>query len=206
MSVLCSFMQNPSEQCYEAAQSVLLYAGKTRHLSIRYSRQYRVPAAMDSVVQHIRNKGGLYSFCDSTWTAPKSTCGYAVFMSGGPIAFSSRKLNVVADSSALAEYSCASACSKETSFVRMLLNELKFTVNGPIVIGVDNTAAITISQKHGVTKLTKHFDFSVHRIREEVEHLRAHMHWVETYYQVADIFTKALDEKSFLRHRDTFYT
>ena len=70
---------------------------------------------------------------------------------------------------------------------------------------VDNTAAITIAEKQGVTKLTKHFDFAVYRIRDEVEHLRARMHWVETYYQTADIFTKALDDKTFLRHRDAFF-
>ena len=40
MSVLCSFMQNPSLQCYEAAQSVLLYVGHTRGLTIRYSRTF----------------------------------------------------------------------------------------------------------------------------------------------------------------------
>jgi hypothetical protein len=147
MSVLCSYMQNPSMQCYEAAQSLLLYAGKTRDMAIRYSRDYRLPDCLSEHVKIVRDKAGLHAFSDSTWTAPKSTCGYAVFMCGGPIAYSSRKLNLIADSSALAEYSCASSCSKELSFVRFLLSELHFPVHGPIVLGVDNTAAITISEK-----------------------------------------------------------
>tara|TARA_B110000037_G_C17122776_1_gene506603 strand:- start:2707 stop:5415 length:2709 start_codon:yes stop_codon:yes gene_type:complete len=205
MSVLCSYMQNPSMQCYEAAQSLLLYAGKTRDMAIRYSRDYRLPNCLSEHVKIVRNKAGLHAFSDSTWTAPKSTCGYAVFMCGGPIAYSSRKLNLIADSSALAEYSCASSCSKELSFVRFLLSELHFPVHGPIVLGVDNTAAITISEKNGATKLTKHFDFAVHRLRDEVEHLRVKPVWVDTEHQTGDIFTKALDEKAFLRHRDTFY-
>jgi len=45
----------------------------------------------------------------------------------------------------------------------------------------------------------------VHRLRDEVEHLRVKPVWVDTEHQTGDIFTKALDEKAFLRHRDTFY-
>jgi hypothetical protein len=206
MSVLCSFMQNPSVQCYEAAQSVLLYAGKTRELSIRYTRDYRIPDALSKYARSVGDKGGLHAFSDSTWTAPKSICGYVVTMGGGPIAYCSRKLNVIADSTALAEYSCASACSKELTFVRLLLGELDFQVPGAIIMGVDNTAACTIAEKNGTTKLTKHFDFAVHRLRDDVEHLRVKPLHVDTYYQTADIFTKALDEKTFLRHRDCFYT
>ena len=205
MSVLCSHMQNPSLQCYEAAQSLLLYVGKTRHLSIRYSRNYTVPEALSIRAPHIRAQGGVCSFSDSTWTAPRSTCGYVVFMSGGPVAYSSRKLNVIADSSALAEYSAASACCKELTFVRHLLSELHFALPGPVTLAVDNSAALTISQQSGVTKLTKHFDFSVHRLRDEVERSRVSGLFVPTYDQIADVFTKPLDEKAFLRHRDAFF-
>ena len=206
MSVLCSFMQNPSMQCYEAAQSLLLYVGKTRNLCIRYTRNFGVPDSLANHVENIRNKGGLHAFCDSTWTVPKSTCGYSVFMSGGPIAWMSRKLNLVADSTALAEYSCASSCSKELSFIRFMLRDLGYPLDGPIAIGVDNTAAITITTKLGVTKLTKHFDFAVHRIRDEAEHQRIIIQHVETFYQTADVFTKALDDTTFLRHRNAFFT
>ena len=124
MGVLCSFMQNPSLQCYEAAQSILLYCGKTKHLALRYSRTFAVPDCLSEHSESIRTNGGFHAFSDSTWTAPKSTCGYAVFLGGGPVAWSSRKLNVVADSSAHAEYSCASATTKELSFIRNMLTEL----------------------------------------------------------------------------------
>ena len=173
---------------------------------MRYTNAFRVPDCMSAHAQLVRDKGGLHAFCDSTWTVPKSSCGYVVYFAGGPIAYSSRKLNLIADSTALAEYSSASACSKELTFIRLLLNELGGTVPGPIVMGVDNTAAITIAEKNGATKLTKHFDFAVHRLRDDVEHLRIKLHYVDTEAQTADIFTKALDEKAFLRHRDSFYT
>ena len=201
MSVLCSFMQNPSEQCYEAAQSLLLYAGKTRGLSLHYSSDYKIPEDLASQSDAIRKCHGIYAYSDSTWTAPKSTCGYVVFMAGGPVAFSSRKLNIIADSSALAEYSAGSACSKELTYVRNLQTELGNLLDGPIVMGVDNTACIKISNEPGAGKLTKHFDFAQFRLRDEVEHLRLVTMWVSTDHQTADVFTKALDEKTFLYHR-----
>ena len=201
LGVLCSFMHNPSMQCFEAAQSILLYCGRTRHLSIRYSRTFAVPDCLSEHASTIRSQFGFYGFSDSTWTVPKSTCGYVVFLAGGPVAWSSRKLNVVADSSALAEYSATSATSKEYSFIRNLLGELCATVKGTAVLAVDNKAAITISEQRGVTKLTKHFDFAAHRIRDEVEHLRLRCFHVSTNDQVADIFTKPLGEQVFHRHR-----
>ena len=102
----------------------------------------------------------------------------------------------------LAEYSCASATCKELTFVRNLLSELHVQIPGPITLAVDNSAAIKIAKERGVTKLTKHFDFAAHRIRSEYEHLRVLPTWVDTFDQTADLFTKALEEHAFTRHRD----
>ena len=205
MSVLCSFMQNPSLKCYEAAQSVLLYVGSTRHLSIKYSRTFAVPESMHAWRDHIHSNYGFHGFSDASWTVPKSTGGHAVFLAGGPIAWSSRKLNIVCDSVALAEYSAVSGASKEITFIRNLLSELGVSINGPVILGVDNSAAIKISEQRGVSKLTKHFAFAALRIRDEVEHLRLRCWHVDTEEQTADIFTKGLADPVFLRHRGKFF-
>jgi transposase InsO family protein len=205
MSVLCSFMQNPSVQCFEAAQSVLLYVGHTRKLSIRYSRTYAVPNCLSKYGDAIRSNHGFHAFSDASWTVPKSVCGYSVFLSGGPVAWSSRKLHIIADSSAMAEYSSCSATSKEMTFVRNILMELGVKLSGPIYMGVDNTAAIKISEQRGVTKLTKHFDLAMHRIRDEVERQRLRCVFVDTYDQTADVLTKALGDYEFMRHRDKYF-
>ena len=206
MSILASFMQNPSMECFEAAQSLLLYVGKTRDLSIHYSSKFNVPDCLSTHVRAINDMSGIHAFFDSSWTVPRSHCGYGVWYCGGPIAYGSRKLNVIADSSALAEYAAGSLCSKELSFVRHLLRELHAEIKGPIVVAADNTASISISEKNGVTKLTKHFDFCVARLRHEVQHNCVLLHHVGTDDQTADIFTKALDEKTFLHHRGAFFS
>ena len=90
-------------------------------------------------------------------------------------------------------------------FIRNLLNELT-VVKGPIILAVDNTAAIKISEQRGVTKLTKHFDFAAYRIRDDVERQRVRCVFVDTYDQTADVLTKALSDYEFMRHRDKYFT
>ena len=89
--------------------------------------------------------------------------------------------------------------------MRNMLFELGAMVHGPIALAVDNKAAIKISEERGVSKLTKHFDFAAHRIRDEVEHLRLRCYFVDTDSQLADIFTKALGDWVFMRLRDKFF-
>lgn len=52
---------------------------------------------------------------------------------------------------------------------------------------------MSIADKIGVSKLTKHFDLAVHRIHDEVRTLRCKLVHVPTKEQTADNFTKPLD-------------
>ena len=72
-------------------------------------------------------------------------------------------------------------------------------------MAVDNDAAIKLSEKVGVSKLSKHFALAEHRIRDEVEHLRLRCVWVDTDNQLADIFTKALPDSTFMKLRDQYF-
>ena len=36
MSILCSFMSDPSQECYDAAIALLLYVGATKHKTLVY--------------------------------------------------------------------------------------------------------------------------------------------------------------------------
>ena len=68
-------------------------------------------------------------------------------------------------------------------------------------MGVDNTAAIDTANDVGVTKRNKHFERAIHYIRREINMLRVLAYFVPTARQVADIFTKILDSKTFHIHR-----
>ena len=202
MSLLCMYMNDPSEDCYEAALGVLLYVSKTKDLGLSFSgsRQHQGVFSSDIEVS-MRTNNDLHAFSDSSWGKAYPLHGFCVFMNGGPVSYSSRALKIVADSSAEAEYAACSLCAKELVFVRELCRDMGFEIQGSIVMGVDNTAAIDIAKDVGVTKRNKHFERALHYIRKEINMLRMLAYFVPTGRQVADIFTKVLDVKTFLLHR-----
>ena len=55
--------------------------------------------------------------------------------------------------------------------VRNVSIELGIDLHGPVCMGVDNTAAITIADNRGVTARTKHFSDAIHYIRHMVDHM-----------------------------------
>ena len=202
MSVLCRFMGDPSEQCYSCALQVLGYLYKTRHMGLAYDKECVIPTSLVSCADAIRSNMGFHTLSDSSWGVPNPTYGYVSFMSGGPVSFVAKNLKS-AGSSCEAEYSAAAYASRDVTFIRSICSDLGYPLRNKLVLGVDNTAAIDVAYNLGVTARTKHYEREIHYIRQEVSLMRTHMIWVPTMYQTADIFTKALDKTTFLRHRDT---
>ena len=118
-------------------------------------------------------------------------------MFGGPISFAAKNLKIVALSSAEAEYAAASYTCKEITFVRKVLTDLGYKVQGPITLCVDNQAAIKIAENVGVTGRTKHFVDAIHYFRHLVDHGAILPTFVRTIHQRADGFTKPLGKTLF---------
>ena len=200
LCVLCKHMASPSEDCYEAAMEVLLYIGRTKHLPIKFTKgadHHRRVFQFQQDRDQIENNCGIHAYSDSSWGVAFPISGYAVIMAGGVVSYSSRLLKIVADSSCEAEYAAASLCAKELKFIRMICEDMGYPITGPIMLAVDNTAAIDTANDVGVTKRNKHFERAIHYVREEVAHLRVRLMFVPTVSQMADIFTKGLDRKVF---------
>ena len=68
-----------------------------------------------------------------------------------------------------------------------------------IPIYCDNTSAIAITENPVQHSRTKHIDIRYHFIREHVMNGTVELHFVPTDKQLADIFTKPLDEATFSR-------
>ena len=200
MSVLCAYMHDPSMACYNAALDLLLYVGHTRHYHIRYSGSVSPPEGL-SHASEVSSNHGFVAYSDASWHKPDSLgynmFGYVVYLYGGPVAFAAKRLKVVAHSSAEAEYAAASYSSKEVAFVRNVCVELGVELSGPVCLGVDNTAAITIANNRGVTGRTKHFSDAIHYIRHMIDHLIVRVRYVPTRFQLADGFTKPLAKPQF---------
>ena len=63
----------------------------------------------------------------------------------------------------------------------------------------DSQSAIRIFHNPVQHSKTKHIALRYHFIKDYVEEGNIEVHFVKTTEQLADIFTKALDEKSFVR-------
>ncbi|GJS61156.1 retrovirus-related pol polyprotein from transposon TNT 1-94 [Tanacetum coccineum] len=96
-----------------------------------------------------------------------------------------------------AEYVTAGCC------VNILWMKSQFSGYGihykRVRIFYDNTSAIVISNNPVLHSRTKHIDIRYHFIRDHILKGDIELHFIPTEYQLADIFTKPLNEPTFTR-------
>jgi hypothetical protein len=149
----------------------------------------------------IEKNCGFVAFSDSSWgnNVPYPMFGYGIYLYGGLVSFASKQLKTVAFSSCEAEYAAASYACKEIEFVRNICEDMGVTLQGRLVLAVDNTAAIDIALDVGVSGRTKHFDRAIHYLRDLTQLRRVLPFYVDTFQQRADGYTKPLDKSTFLK-------
>ena len=125
--------------------------------------------------------------------------GYGIYLYGGLVSFASKQLKTVAFSSCEAEYAAASYACKEIEFVRNICFDMGVSLQGRLVLALDNTAAITIAHDVGVSGRTKHFDRAIHYLRDLTQLRRILPIFVSTDRQRADGYTKSLDKSTFAK-------
>ena len=197
MSVLCSFMHDPSLAAYAAALDLLQYIGNSIHQKLTFSGSMQIPMGVDKVHHsQILKNHGLLAYSDASWRDTGvdgyNRFGYIVYFMGGPISFNSKQIKVVALSSAEAEYAAAAYTCKEIAYVRNILSDLGVRLDGPTKLAVDNQAAIKISINSGVTGRNKHFKDAIHYFRDCYVYRMIDPFYVKTAHQHADGFTKPL--------------
>nr|GEY40891.1 hypothetical protein [Tanacetum cinerariifolium] len=128
--------------------------------------------------------------------------GYVFVLNGGAVDWKSAKQSIFATSSAEAEYIVAFDASKEAVWVRKLIYGLGVvpTIEEPISMYCNNTGAIVIANKSGITKGAKHVCAKVHYLREVIEYGDIKLEKVHTNDNLVDPFTKALAFPKHLEH------
>ena len=138
-------------------------------------------------------------YCDADWASDldrKSISGYVISIAGGAVAWSSKKQTTVAPSTPEAEYIAAAHVAKQVLWYRSLLTELDFSLTTPSTIFSDNQSAISIAHHPEFHARTKHIDIAVHFLRDHVKKGNLDLYYINTEYNLADIFTKALKKPS----------
>mmetsp|Transcript_8723 Transcript_8723/g.24965 ORF Transcript_8723/g.24965 Transcript_8723/m.24965 type:complete len:97 (+) Transcript_8723:250-540(+) len=91
-------------------------------------------------------------------------------------------------------------CSKALMYVKSVLEEwVGLLIScGRLSLYGDNTAALDVGSDEGTKKRTRHFERTLHYVRDYVVSREIDLRYVPSKENVADIFTKVLDRKSFL--------
>jgi hypothetical protein len=146
------------------------------------------------------NTNTLCGYSDVDWAGNfdrKSTIGFSTFVGGNLVTWKSKKQNIVARSSAEAEYRAMSSTVSELIWIRQVLVDLNIKIEEPMKIFCDNKSARHIATNPVFHERTKHIEVDCHFIREKVQSKEIETPFVKSENQLADIFTKGLSVKAF---------
>jgi hypothetical protein len=142
----------------------------------------------------------LLGYSDSDYASckvdSKSTSGTCQFLGRSLVSWSSKKQNSVALSTAEAEYVATGACCAQLLWMRLTLRDFgcKFS---KVPLLCDNESAIKLANNPINHSRTKHIDTRHHFLRDYEAKGDIALSHVSTNKQIADIFTKPLDELRF---------
>ncbi|CAJ2651803.1 unnamed protein product [Trifolium pratense] len=134
----------------------------------------------------------------------KSTSGYVFSFGSAVFSWNSKKQEVVAQSSAEAEYISAAAATNQTIWLRKILSDVGQFQSKATVIWVDNKSAIAIAKNPVQHGRTKHIKVKYHAIREAEKSKEIGLEHCISENQIADIMTKALSKGKFEELRSMF--
>jgi hypothetical protein len=107
-----------------------------------------------------------------------------------------KKQNSVALSTAEAEYIAAGHCCSQLLWMRQSLRSYGYRLS-KVPLLCDNESAIRMADNPVEHSRTKHIDIRYHFLRDHQQKGDIEIAYVSTHNQLADIFTKPLDEKTF---------
>ena len=114
------------------------------------------------------------------------------------MSWTSKKQTSVSTSTVEVEYMAAASCCAQILWMKNQLLDYGVKYEKTPIF-CDNTSAILITQNPVIYSRTKHIDVRYHFIRDHIEKENVELHFIPTENQLADIFTKPLDDRTFKR-------
>ena len=108
-----------------------------------------------------------------------------------------KKQNVVARSSAKAEFQAMAQGVCELLWMKIILDDLRVKCEAPMKIFCDNKSAISIARNPVQHDITKHIEIDRHFIKEKLDSRSIATAHVPSGLQLADMLTKGLPTERF---------
>ncbi|WVZ58403.1 hypothetical protein U9M48_008680 [Paspalum notatum var. saurae] len=151
----CLHMHDPREPHLTALKRLLRY--------LRGTVDY-------GLLLHRSSSAELVVYTDTDWAecpdTRRSTSGYAFFLGGNLVSWSSKQQPVVSRFSAEAEYRAVANGVAEASWLRQLLAELHSPLAKSTLIYCDNVNAVYLSTNPVQHQRTKHVEIDLHFVRD----------------------------------------
>ena len=187
VGVCARFQSKPKQSHYLMALKIIKYLRGTVNAGLWYSREGEL---------------ALRGYSDADYAGckidRKSTSGTCQFLGDRLVSWFSKKQTSIATSTAEAEYMAAGSCCAQILWMKQQLSDYDVKAKETPIF-CDNTSAIAITQNPVLHSRTKHIDVRFHFIRDHVEKKNVTIEYVCTEKQLADIFTKPLNEARFIQ-------
>lgn len=181
---LCArFQSDPKESHLKAVKRIIRYIKGTITLGLFYPKD---------------NSFTLTAYCDADFggckTDRKSTSGTCFLLGSSLVAWSCKKQNSIALSTTEAEYMAASNACTQILWMKQTLSDYDIALE-TVALKCDNKSAICLSKNSVLHSRSKHIDVRHHFLRDHVEKKNICLEYISTEDQMADIFTKPLDQE-----------
>ncbi|RVW45822.1 Retrovirus-related Pol polyprotein from transposon RE1 [Vitis vinifera] len=187
LSVVSQYMHNPREQHMNAFMRILRYLKNAPGKGILFAKN----------VDH----QSIEVYTDADWAGAvddrRSTSGYFTFVGGNLVTWKSKKQNVVARSSAEAEFRGMTLGLCKALWLRLLLQDLGYLSRQLIRLFCDNKAACDIAHNPVQHDRTKHVEVDRFFIKEKLDDKIVELPKIRSEDQLADILTKAVSSQVF---------
>lgn len=187
VGVASRFLDNHDESHWQAVKRIFRYIKGTPNHGLLFKSD--------------ENFDALIGYSDADYAADldtrRSTTGYIFTMTGGCIAWSSKRQACVSLSTTEAEFIAASEATKEAMWLRKLLSDIGHESVSPTLLFIDNQSAIKLTRNPEFHRRSKHIDVRYHFICEKLRENVIDTKYVSTNDQNADILTKALSFDKF---------
>nr|GEU54459.1 retrovirus-related Pol polyprotein from transposon TNT 1-94 [Tanacetum cinerariifolium] len=174
------YQARPTEKHVHAVKKIFRYLRGTVHQGLWYSK--------DSFVALTAFADADHAGCQDT---RRSTSGSVQFLGERVISWSSKRQKSAAISSTAAEYIALSVCCSQIRWMRSQLSDYGLGFN-KIPMYYDNKSTISLCCNNVQHSRSKYIDIRYHFIKEQVKNGVIKLYFVNTEYQLADLFTKSL--------------